>query len=133
MAVLGSRTPRTIHLKPGPEAEPQGDIEVDTRLQSSPSKRRMEEKPSDALVQGGTQAWTQSVPTNEHIRALEGPAAYEFFWVCSSVGRGPLPLGEKAPSPEASIEPAVVANDLLIMYLLGALLTCSHKISLLYG
>lgn len=63
-----------------------------------------EKAKSDALVQGGTQAWAQRVPTNERLRTLKGPRAQQFPWVCSSLGRGAIPPGElvprEAPSPD---------------------------------
>lgn len=52
--------PRTTHLKPG--TDPQDDVEVDTRLQSSLQEKDGGKAKSDALVRGGTQAWTQRVP-----------------------------------------------------------------------
>lgn len=87
--------PRTIHLQPG--ADPQDDIEVGTRLRSSLQKKDGEKDKSDALVQGTIQTWAQRVPTNEHLRGLEGPAAKEFLWVCSSVGRESFPPGALLP------------------------------------
>lgn len=96
-AGIGSRTPlpRTIHLQPG--ADPQDDMEVGTRLRSSLQKKDGEKDKSDALVQGTIQTWAQRVPTNEHLRGLEGPAAKEFLWVCSSVGRESFPPGALLP------------------------------------
>lgn len=93
------------------------------RLQSSLQEKDGGKAKSDALVRRGTQTWTQRVPTNEHVRALEGPAAWAFLWVCSSVGRGPLPPGElplrEGTGSRSPVEPAVAANDQLLMYLPG--------------
>lgn len=55
---------------------------------------------SNAPVQGGTHAWTQKVTNSKHFKALKGPTAQEFFWVCCSVEREPMPPGELLPKED---------------------------------